>query len=84
VTLLRRAALVVVLSGVAIEVHELGHRAVFWLTGTPARMSFQRVDPTVPVSHALWLWGRRGLRREPRGGHGRRHPRRPARHPRAL
>jgi hypothetical protein len=56
VALLRRAALVVVLSGVAIEVHELGHRAVFWLTGTPVRMGFQRVDPTVPVSHALWLW----------------------------
>ncbi|HEY1334530.1 MAG TPA: hypothetical protein VGF31_09765, partial [Myxococcaceae bacterium] len=57
---LRRAGIVVVLSAVAIEVHELGHRAVFWLTGTPARMGFQRVDPTVPVSHALWLWGKAG------------------------
>ena len=59
-TVLRRAAAVVVLSALAIEVHELGHRAVFWLTGTPARMGFQRVDPTVPVSHALWLWGKAG------------------------
>jgi hypothetical protein len=60
VSALRRAGIVVVLSAVAIEVHELGHRAVFWLTGTPARMGFQRVDPTVPVSHALWLWGKAG------------------------
>jgi len=57
---LRRAGIVVLLSAVAIEVHEFGHRAVFWLTGTPARMGFQRVDPTVPVSHALWLWGKAG------------------------
>ncbi|HZJ52725.1 MAG TPA: hypothetical protein VFD38_01190 [Myxococcaceae bacterium] len=40
--------------------HELGHRLVFWLTGTPARMGFQRVDPTVPVSDSLWLCGKAG------------------------
>ena len=56
----RNAALVAVLSAAAIELHELGHRAVFWLTGTPARMGFQRVDPTVPVSEALRLWGKAG------------------------
>jgi len=56
----RRVATVVLLSAIAIEVHELGHRAVFLLTGTPARMGFQRVDPTVPVSHSLWLWGKAG------------------------
>jgi hypothetical protein len=56
----RRAALVVLLSAGSIAVHELGHRAVFWLTGTPARMGFQRVDPTVPVSTALRLWGKAG------------------------
>lgn len=60
VSALRRAGSVVLLAALAIEVHELGHRAVFWLTGTPARMGFQRVDPTVPVSHALWLWGKAG------------------------
>jgi hypothetical protein len=60
VNILRRAGVVVVLSAVALELHELGHRAVFWLTGTPARMGFQRVDPTVPVSNALWLWGKAG------------------------
>jgi hypothetical protein len=51
---------VVALSAAAIEAHELGHRTVFWLTGTPARMGFQRVDPTVPVSEALRLWGKLG------------------------
>lgn len=56
----RRAGVVILLSAVAIELHELGHRAVFFLTGTPARMGFQRVDPTVPVSQALWLWGKAG------------------------
>lgn len=56
----RRVAIVALLSAAAIEVHELGHRAVFWLTGTPARMGFQRVDPTVPVSEALRLWGKAG------------------------
>lgn len=59
-TTVRRAGLVVLLAAFAIEVHELGHRAVFFLTGTPARMGFQRVDPTVPVSEALWLWGKAG------------------------
>ncbi len=56
----RRATLVTVLSAAAIELHELGHRAVFWLSGTPARMGFQRVDPTVPVSESLRLWGKAG------------------------
>jgi len=60
VTTVRRAGLVVLFAAFAIEVHELGHRAVFFLTGTPARMGFQRVDPTVPVSEALWLWGKAG------------------------
>jgi len=60
VSTVRRAGIVIVLSAVAIELHELGHRAVFFLTGTPARMGFQRVDPTVPVSQALWLWGKAG------------------------
>ena len=50
----------VVLSAAAIEAHELGHRTVFWLTGTPARMGFQRVDPTIPVPDALRLWGKLG------------------------
>ena len=59
-TILCRAGVVVVLSAIAIELHEVGHRAVFWLTSTPARMGFQRVNPTVPVSHALWLWGKAG------------------------
>ncbi|MGZ6162938.1 MAG: hypothetical protein ACXWLS_06390 [Myxococcaceae bacterium] len=59
-TSLRRAALVLLLSAAAIELHELGHRCVFWLTGTPARMGFQRVDPTVPVSEAVRLWGKAG------------------------
>ena len=53
VNTLRRAGVVVLLSAVALELHELGHRAVFWLTGTPARMGFQRVAPTVPVPNAL-------------------------------
>lgn len=57
---LRRAGVVVLLSAAAIELHELGHRAVFLLTGTPARMGFQRVDPTVPVSQTVWLWGKAG------------------------
>ncbi len=48
------------LSAAAIELHELGHRVVFWLAGTPARMGFQRVDPIVPVSEALRLWGKAG------------------------
>src|SRR5262245_22733794 len=56
----RRALTVAGLSAGAIVLHELGHRAVFFLTGTPARMGFQRVDPTVPVSHSLWLWGKAG------------------------
>ena len=56
----RRAGVVILLSAVAIELHELGHRAVFFLIGTPARIGFQRVDPTVPVSQALWLWGKTG------------------------
>ncbi len=56
----RRAGIVILLSAVAIELHELGHRVVFLLSGTPARMGFQRVDPTVPVSQALWLWGKAG------------------------
>lgn len=60
VTFLRRAGLVLLLSAAAIELHELGHRCVFWLTGTPARMGFQRVDPTVPVSEAVRLWGKAG------------------------
>ena len=60
VSTVRRAGVVLLLSAVAIELHELGHRAVFFLTGTPARMGFQRVDPTVPVSQALWLWGKTG------------------------
>jgi hypothetical protein len=60
VSTVRRAGVVILLSAVAIELHELGHRAVFFLTGTPARMGFQRVDPTVPVSQALWLWGKAG------------------------
>ena len=60
VSTLRRAGVVVLLSAVAIELHELGHRAVFFLAGTPARMGFQRVDPTVPVSQTLRLWGKAG------------------------
>jgi hypothetical protein len=52
--------MVVFLSAAAIELHELGHRTVFWLTGTPARMGFQRVDPTVAVSEGLRLWGKLG------------------------
>jgi hypothetical protein len=60
VSTVRRAGIAILLAAVAIEVHELGHRAVFLLTGTPARMGFQRVDPTVPVSQALWLWGKAG------------------------
>lgn len=52
--------MVVILSAIAIVDHELGHRAVFWLTGTPARMGFQRVDPTVPVSEAIRLEGKAG------------------------
>jgi hypothetical protein len=60
VNVVRRVTLVVLLSAVAIEMHELGHRAVFWLSGTPARMGFQRVDPTVPVSESLRLWGKAG------------------------
>ncbi|HET9037392.1 MAG TPA: hypothetical protein VFN45_14360 [Myxococcaceae bacterium] len=58
--IVRRALTVAGLSAGAIVLHELGHRAVFLLTGTPARMGFQRVDPTVPVSHSLWLWGKAG------------------------
>jgi hypothetical protein len=58
--IVRRALTVAGLSSRAIVLHELGHRAVFLLTGTPARMDFQRVDPTVPVSHSLWLWGKAG------------------------
>lgn len=58
--IVRRALAVAGLSAAAIVLHELGHRAVFFLTGTPARMGFQRVDPTVPVSHSLWLWGKAG------------------------
>lgn len=56
----QRLGVVVLLSAAAIFVHELGHRTVFWLTGTPARMGFQRVDPTVPVSECLRLTGKAG------------------------
>ena len=60
VSTVRRAGTVAILSAAAIELHELGHRAVFLVTGTPARMGFQRVDPMVPVSVSTWLWGKAG------------------------
>lgn len=55
-----RVGIVLLLSTAAVEAHELGHRTVFWLTETPARMGFQRVDPTVPVTAAIRLWGKLG------------------------
>jgi hypothetical protein len=52
-SLMGRAAIVVVLALLSIEVHELGHYAVYALAGHPAHMSFQRVSPVKPVSESL-------------------------------
>jgi hypothetical protein len=56
----RQALAVAALSAGAIVLRELGHRAILFLTGTPARVGFQRADPMVPVSRPLWLWGKAG------------------------
>jgi fumarate reductase subunit D len=48
-----RIGLVALLAWLSVEIHELGHFAVYVLAGHPARMSFQRVSPAEPVSTSL-------------------------------
>jgi len=49
----KRVGIVIALTFLSIEVHELGHLAVYRLAGQPARMSFQRVDPVGAVAPSL-------------------------------
>jgi hypothetical protein len=48
-----RVGVVALLAWLSIEIHELGHFAVYALAGHPARMSFQRVSPAQPISDSL-------------------------------
>ena len=45
----KRAAIIVLLTALSIELHELAHFAAYELAGDPARLGLQRVDPLVPV-----------------------------------
>lgn len=51
--LAKRLGIVLALAWLSIEIHELGHLAVYRLGGYPARLSFQRVDPIGPVPPAV-------------------------------
>jgi hypothetical protein len=50
---LGRVGVVALLAWLSIEIHELGHFAVYGLAGHPARMSFQCVSPVPPVADSL-------------------------------
>jgi hypothetical protein len=52
----KRVGTIALMAWVAIELHELGHLLAYSVAGYPARMSFQRVDPTVAVPGPVRLW----------------------------
>ena len=56
-SLMGRIGIVTLLAWLSVEIHELGHFSVYALAGHPARMSFQRVSPSQPVSESLLHWG---------------------------
>lgn len=56
----QRAGIVVVLTWVSIELHEMGHFLVYTLAGYHARMSLQRVTPIGDVPPVLDHWAKLG------------------------
>ncbi len=54
----KRTGTIALMAWVAIELHELAHLLAYSVAGYPARMSFQRVDPTVAVPDPARLWAK--------------------------
>ena len=59
-SLWRCATIIVLLTWIAIELHELGHFLVYTLAGYHARMSLQRVTPSADVPALLDPWAKLG------------------------
>jgi len=57
-SVVRWVALIVLLTGLAIEVHELGHLMTYILFGYHARMSLQRVTPIGDVPEWIDHWAK--------------------------